>query len=121
MLLEIDHLTVRYEKAVLINDLSLCVDTGEFVSLVGPNGAGKSTTLRTISGLVAWEREIKRRSTAGDIFLEGTVTFNGEVGNGSPLNALQIGDNTGNNFTATTINTDKVKRHKSIALCQEKS
>ena len=78
MLLEIAHLTVRYEKAVLINDLNLCVDTGELVSLVGPNGAGKSTTLRAISGLVAWEREIKRRSTSGDIFLEGTVTFNGE-------------------------------------------
>jgi branched-chain amino acid transport system ATP-binding protein len=76
--LEIAHLTVRYEKAVLINDLSMCVDTGELVSLVGPNGAGKSTTLRAISGLVAWEREIKRRSTSGDIFLEGTVTFNGE-------------------------------------------
>ena len=45
---------------------------------MGPNGAGKSTTLRAISGLVAWEREIKRRSTAGDIFLEGTVTFDGE-------------------------------------------
>jgi branched-chain amino acid transport system ATP-binding protein len=78
VLLEIAHLTVRYEKAVLINDLSMCVDTGELVSLVGPNGAGKSTTLRAISGLVAWEKEIKRRSTSGDIFLEGTVTFNGE-------------------------------------------
>jgi branched-chain amino acid transport system ATP-binding protein len=78
VLLEIAHLTVRYEKAVLINDLSMCVDTGELVSLVGPNGAGKSTTLRAISGLVAWEREIRRRSTSGDIFLEGTVTFNGE-------------------------------------------
>ncbi len=78
MLLDIAHLTVRYEKAVLINDLSMGVDTGELVSLVGPNGAGKSTTLRAITGLVAWEREIKRRSTAGDIFLEGTVTFNGE-------------------------------------------
>jgi branched-chain amino acid transport system ATP-binding protein len=78
VLLEIAHLTVRYEKAVLINDLSMCVDTGELVSLVGPNGAGKSTTLRAISGLVAWEKEIKRRSTTGDIFLEGTVTFDGE-------------------------------------------
>ena len=78
MLLEIAHLTVRYEKAVLINDLSLCVDTGEMVSLVGPNGAGKSTTLRAVSGLVAWEREIKRRSTSGDITMDGTVTFNGE-------------------------------------------
>lgn len=78
MLLEIAHLTVRYEKAVLINDLSLSVDTGELVALVGPNGAGKSTTLRAISGLVAWEREIKRRSTSGDITMEGMVTFDGE-------------------------------------------
>ena len=78
MLLEIVHLNVRYEKAVLINDLSLSVDTGELVSLVGPNGAGKSTTLRAITGLVAWEREIKRRSTAGEIHIEGTVNFDGQ-------------------------------------------
>lgn len=88
MLLEIAHLTVRYEKAVLINDLSLSVDTGELVCLVGPNGAGKSTTLRAISGLVAWEREIKRRSTSGDIFLEGTVTFNGERINQIPAHEI---------------------------------
>jgi len=78
LLLEIAHLNVRYEKAVLINDLSLSVEAGELVSLVGPNGAGKSTTLRAISGLVAWEREIKRRSTGSEIALEGSVTFNGE-------------------------------------------
>ena len=78
MLLEIAHLNVRYEKAVLINDLSLQVEAAELVSLVGPNGAGKSTTLRAISGLVAWEREIKRRSTGSEIALEGSVTFNGE-------------------------------------------
>jgi branched-chain amino acid transport system ATP-binding protein len=78
VLLEIVHLNVRYEKAVLINDLSLSVDTGELVSLVGPNGAGKSTTLRAITGLVAWEREIKRRSTAAEIHLEGTVNFDGQ-------------------------------------------
>jgi branched-chain amino acid transport system ATP-binding protein len=78
LLLDIAHLNVRYDKAVLINDLSMGVDTGELVSLVGPNGAGKSTLLRAITGLVAWEREIKRRSTSGDIVLEGTVTFAGE-------------------------------------------
>jgi branched-chain amino acid transport system ATP-binding protein len=54
------------------------VDTGELVSLVGPNGAGKSTALRAITGLVNWEKELKRRSTTGDISLEGTVTFAGE-------------------------------------------
>lgn len=78
MLLEVDHLTVCYDKAMLINDLSMGVDTGELVSLVGPNGAGKSTLLRAITGLVAWEREITRRSTGGDVTLDGTVTFDAE-------------------------------------------
>jgi branched-chain amino acid transport system ATP-binding protein len=63
---------------MLINDLSMGVDTGELVSLVGPNGAGKSTLLRAITGLVAWERDISRRSTGGDVSIEGTVTFDNE-------------------------------------------
>jgi len=63
---------------MIINDLSMGVNREELVSLVGPNGAGKSTLLRAITGLVAWEREIKRRSTGGDVILEGTVTFDGE-------------------------------------------
>ena len=78
MLLEVANLTVCYDRALLINNLSMGVDTGELVSLVGPNGAGKSTLLRAITGLVAWEREITRRSAGEDIRLEGTVTFDGE-------------------------------------------
>jgi branched-chain amino acid transport system ATP-binding protein len=78
VLLEVAHLSVWYDKAMLINNLSMGVDTGELVSLVGPNGAGKSTLLRAITGLVAWEKEITRRSTQGDILLEGSVTFDGE-------------------------------------------
>ncbi len=78
MLLKVENLTVCYDKAMLINNLSMGVETGEMVSLVGPNGAGKSTLLRTISGLVTWEREITRRSTGGDVTIEGTVTFDGE-------------------------------------------
>jgi branched-chain amino acid transport system ATP-binding protein len=78
LLLEVDHLTVCYDKAMLINNLSMGIETGELVSLVGPNGAGKSTLLRAITGLVAWEREITRRSTGGDVIIEGKVTFDGE-------------------------------------------
>ena len=78
MLLEVAHLTVCYDRAMVINDLSMGVDSGELVSLVGPNGAGKSTLLKTITGLVAWKREITRRSTGGDITIGGTVTFDGE-------------------------------------------
>ena len=78
MLLEVANLSVWYDKAMLINSLSMRVDKGELVSLVGPNGAGKSTLLRAITGLVAWEREITRRSTHGEIILKGAVTFDGE-------------------------------------------
>jgi branched-chain amino acid transport system ATP-binding protein len=78
LLLEVSHLTVCYDRAMIINDLSMGVEREELVSLVGPNGAGKSTLLRAITGLVAWEKEITRRSTGGDVTLEGTVTFNGE-------------------------------------------
>ena len=78
MLLKVENLTVCYDKAILINNLSMSVETGEMVSLVGPNGAGKSTLLRAISGLVTWEREITRRSTGGNVTIEGTVTFDGE-------------------------------------------
>ena len=78
MLLEVEHLKVSYDKAMLINDLSMGVNAGELVSLVGPNGAGKSTLLRAITGLVTRDREITRRSAGGDVILEGTVTFDGE-------------------------------------------
>jgi len=78
LLLEVSNLTVHYDKAMLINDLSMHVDAGELVSLVGPNGAGKSTLLRAITGLVAWEREITRRSVGEDVTIKGTVTFDGE-------------------------------------------
>jgi len=78
LLLEVTNLLVCYDKAMIINNLSMGVDREELVSLVGPNGAGKSTLLRAITGLVAWEKEITRRSTGGDVTIEGTVTFDGE-------------------------------------------
>ena len=78
MLLEVNNLTICYDKAMIINDLSMNVEREELVSLVGPNGAGKSTLLRAITGLVAREREITRRATGGDVTIDGTVTFDGE-------------------------------------------
>jgi len=78
LLLEVSHLTVSYDKAMLINDLSMGVDKGELVSLVGPNGAGKSTLLRSITGLVSWEKHVKKRSAHGEITIKGEVTFAGE-------------------------------------------
>ncbi|HWI36205.1 MAG TPA: ABC transporter ATP-binding protein [Burkholderiales bacterium] len=76
-LLEVKNLSVRYDKAQILNGLSLDVADGEFVGVVGPNGAGKSTLLRAISGLVQFESRTKR-GTAGDIVMEGEVRLAGE-------------------------------------------
>jgi len=50
-LLSLKGITVRYGKAVAIENVSLDVAEGSVVSVVGANGAGKSTILRAISGL----------------------------------------------------------------------
>ena len=51
-LLEVSNLSVRYDRAVIVNGVSLTINDGEMIGLVGPNGAGKSSTLRAIAGLV---------------------------------------------------------------------
>jgi branched-chain amino acid transport system ATP-binding protein len=76
-LLEVNNLSVRYDKAQILSGVSLRVEAGELVGLVGPNGAGKSTLLRAISGLVRFEERMKR-GASGDIVLEGEVRFAGE-------------------------------------------
>ena len=87
-LLEVSGLSVRYDKAQLLNGVSLSVDEGELVGVVGPNGAGKSTMLRAISGLVQWEAQTKR-GTTGDIRVEGSIKFDGEPIEAMPAHEIR--------------------------------
>lgn len=57
-MLEVKDLTVRYDKALALDHVSLDVGTNEIVAVLGANGAGKSTLLRAISGLVRGVGEI---------------------------------------------------------------
>lgn len=52
MLLSIEGITSGYEKAIIIDDIDLRVEKGEFVSIIGPNGSGKSTLMKTIVGFI---------------------------------------------------------------------
>jgi lipopolysaccharide export system ATP-binding protein len=45
------HLTKRYDKRAVVDDVSLDVEQGEIVGLLGPNGAGKTTTFHMIVGM----------------------------------------------------------------------
>lgn len=38
--------------ATILNDLTFCINPGEFVLVLGPNGAGKTTLLKVVNGLL---------------------------------------------------------------------
>ena len=88
-LLEVKNLSVRYDRAQILNGVSLRVEEGEFVGLVGPNGAGKSTLLRALSGIVRFEARMKRGAT-GDIVLDGEVSFAGERVDALPAHEIRM-------------------------------
>ena len=49
-LLELDHVTKRFGRVVIAEDLSFAVGPGDTVGIVGPNGAGKTSLFGLISG-----------------------------------------------------------------------
>jgi ABC-type proline/glycine betaine transport systems, ATPase components len=55
-MIEFDHVHKAFGEHIVIEDLSLRVEDGEFFVLVGPSGSGKSTLLRTVNRLVPIDR-----------------------------------------------------------------
>jgi osmoprotectant transport system ATP-binding protein len=51
-MIEIDHLTKRFEGAVAVNDVSLTVKPHSVTVIVGSSGSGKTTLLRMINRLI---------------------------------------------------------------------
>ena len=62
-MIEVQYASFAVNKKILVNEVSLLVEPGEFVVIMGPNGAGKSTLLKMISGALA--------PTKGKIILKG--------------------------------------------------
>jgi len=67
-IIEIKHLTKRFDDVIAVDDLSLRVKKGEFFAFLGINGAGKSTTISVMCG------ELKKDA--------GEITICGEEING---------------------------------------
>lgn len=51
--IQTQNLTKYYGRTRGIENVSLCVEDGDFFGFIGPNGAGKSTTIRTLLGLIS--------------------------------------------------------------------
>src|SRR5262245_25685352 len=50
MLLQVEHLTMRFGGLLAVEDLSFSARQGEITALIGPNGAGKTTVFNCITG-----------------------------------------------------------------------
>ena len=70
-LTELHNVSVQYAKRLILNDICLNIEAGDFWTLIGPNGAGKSTLLGLFNGLTPCSN--------------GTITFRG-----APLTASTL-------------------------------
>ncbi len=71
MILKADHLGKSYQKGgrsiQVIDDLSLEVERGDFLSIIGPSGSGKSTLLLMLSGMLP--------PSSGEVWVEGEPIY----------------------------------------------
>ena len=62
-IIEIKGVTKVFDNVTVLDDLSLGIKRGQFVTLLGPSGCGKTTLLRCIAGFES--------PTSGEIYIEG--------------------------------------------------
>lgn len=81
--IELTQVQVQFGKRILLQDLSLNIQQGEFITILGPNGAGKSTLLKLLLGLL--------KPTAGVVRVLGKAPRRGnrEIGYAPQHRALE--------------------------------
>ena len=68
IMVETQHLTKVFGEIIAVDNISIKIKEGEFVSLLGPSGCGKTTCLRMIAGL--------ENPSNGNIYIQGKLINN---------------------------------------------
>ncbi|GAB4539529.1 MAG: sn-glycerol-3-phosphate ABC transporter ATP-binding protein UgpC [Anaerolineae bacterium] len=79
----IKNLTKRFGHVVAVNDISLTIEPGTFLTLLGPSGCGKTTLLRCIAGL--------EEPDSGEIYIGDRLVFSHERGVSLPAGQRDLG------------------------------
>lgn len=66
MKLQVQNISCSYENELILDEMNMTVNEGEFVTILGPSGCGKSTLLNIIAGLLDAEN--------GKIYVDGVLT-----------------------------------------------
>ena len=61
--MRLERLSKRFGAVVALDEVSLDVEAGEFLTLLGPSGSGKTTSMNIIAGF--------EPPTSGEVFIAG--------------------------------------------------
>ena len=79
----IKSLTKRFGSVVAVNDVSLTIEDGTFLTLLGPSGCGKTTLLRCVAGL--------EDPDGGEIYIGDKLVFSHAKGISMPPGKRDLG------------------------------
>lgn len=79
----INHLTKKFGHVVAVDDFSLVIEPGSFLTLLGPSGCGKTTLLRCIAGL--------EDPDGGEIYINDKLIFSYDQGISLPPGKRDLG------------------------------
>ncbi len=112
--LRIDRLSFRYPRAEsnALQDVSLSITEGEWISIIGQNGSGKSTLAKLLNGLLL--------PTSGSIIADGEIVLTEETIWDVRKQIGMVFQNPDNQFVGTTVKDDIAFGLENFGMPREK-